>query len=126
MRVDHYEVLGVGPHAGHHEIRAAYRQLMREYHPDLRPGDPAAEETTRRITAAWAVLGRPTSRAAYDRQRGATRQQPPPQPVAKPAVVPPAYSPEGAAYRRAFHLASLKVASAVFVVGVLVLLAFSA
>ena len=130
MPSDHYEVLGVGPNAGHHEIRAAYRQLMREHHPDLRPGDPASEEIARRITAAWAVLGRPTSRSAYDRQRSAGRQTI--SPVPSPAVVRPqpplqeAYSPAGADYRRAFHRASVKVATLVFVVGMLVLVAFSA
>lgn len=124
MRVDHYEVLGVGPDAGHTEIRLAYRRLMRQNHPDLRPGDPAAEELARRITAAWAVLGRPAARAAYDRQRSALRQ---PVRLVTPRAwaSPPAYSAEGAAYRRAFHLASVKVATAVCLFGLIVLVAFS-
>ena len=74
MAIDHYELLGVTPSARHPEIRAAYRRLMREHHPDLRPGDPGAEEMSRRLTAAWTVLGRPTARAAYDRTRLAARQ----------------------------------------------------
>src|SRR5688500_7221015 len=114
MAPDHYEVLGVMPGARHADIQAAYRELMRQHHPDLRPGDPSAEEMARRITAAWAVLGRPSSRAAYDRVRSATRM--PPLPV-RDTTAPAAYSPVGADYRRAFHLASLKVAAAVFLLG---------
>ena len=122
MAPDHYEVLGVVPSARHADIRSAYRELMRRHHPDLRPGDPSAEEMARRITAAWAVLGRPSSRAAYDRTRAATRM--PPVAVRDPEA-PTAYSPVGTDYRRAFHLASLKVATAVFLLGLVVLLAIS-
>ena len=124
MAPDHYEVLGVEPGARHTDIRAAYRELMRRHHPDLSPGDPAAEEMARRLTAAWSVLGRPTSRAAYDRTRSAARQG------ARPAVsvapdAPPAYSPEGTAYRRAFDAASLKIATAVILLGLVVLLSLT-
>ncbi len=112
MAPNHYDVLGVAPGARHTDIRAAYRRLMREHHPDLRPGDPAAEEMTRRITAAWGVLGRPASRAAYDRTLAPTKQSSPP--PARSAPTARAYSPEGAAYRRAFDAASLKIAAAVF------------
>lgn len=76
----------------------------------------------RRITAAWAVLGRPSSRAAYDRTLAATRL--PPMAV-RDSGGPAAYSPVGTDYRRAFHLASIKVATAVFLLGLVVLLAIS-
>lgn len=121
---DHYEVLGVAPGAVHTDIQAAYRRLMREHHPDLRPGDPAAEERARQITGAWAVLGRPTSRAAYDRTRSAGRHVTP-LPEQLRSSGPPAYSPAGSDYRRAFHLASLKVATVVSVLGLVLLLGLS-
>ena len=125
MTTDLYDVLGVAPTAGHTEIRAAYRRLMREHHPDLRQGDPGAEEMSRRVTAAWAVLGRPTARAKYDRTRSAARQQQPPIRPARPPAQPPAYSPVGSEYRRALHLASVKVAAMVLAFGVLLLAVLS-
>lgn len=119
--MDHYEVLGVQPDARHTEIRTAYRRLMREHHPDLRPGDPSAEEMTRRVTAAWAVLGRPSVRAAYDRTRAARRT--PVAPRLRPeGPIVPAYSPAGRDYRRSFHVASVKVATAVLLAGIVILL----
>ena len=121
MAPDHYDLLGVAPGARHTEIRAAYRRLMREHHPDLRPGDPTAEEMSRRLTGAWAVLSKPSSRAAYDRTRAVARQSMP-VPVRPQRPSQPAYSPEGNAYRRAFHLASVKVALAVFGAGMVALL----
>lgn len=123
MAPDHYEVLGVAPTARHAELRAAYRQLIRQHHPDVRPGDPTAEEMTRRLTTAWSVLGRPSSRAAYDRTRSAGRMTG--LPTVRTPRAQPAYSPAGAAYRRAFHLASVKIATAVFLLGVVVLVLFS-
>ena len=49
-------------------IGAAYRALMRHYHPDTNP-DPAAQARAREITAAYAVLRDPAKRAEYDAQR---------------------------------------------------------
>jgi hypothetical protein len=49
-------------------IRAAYRALMRHYHPDTNP-DPQAQDRVRAITAAFAVLRDPTRRAEYDALR---------------------------------------------------------
>jgi len=68
-RTDHYRTLGVAPQAEEAVIRAAYLALMRTYHPDgaASEGDrDAAESRTKEINAAYAILGDPKRRAAYD------------------------------------------------------------
>lgn len=60
----HYEVLGVAPTASSDEVRAAYRRLARQHHPDR--GGPAAEATMARINEAYRVVGDPGRRAVYD------------------------------------------------------------
>jgi hypothetical protein len=62
---NHYQTLGVSPAADPAAIRAAYRALMRRYHPDAN-SDPDAQARAREITAAFSVLGNPARRAAYD------------------------------------------------------------
>lgn len=64
----YYDTLQVLPSAEDAVIRSAYRSLMRLYHPDTNNG-PEADRRVREITAAFAVLGDPQSRAAYDAQR---------------------------------------------------------
>jgi hypothetical protein len=59
----HYDVLGVPPSATQAEVRAAYRAAARNHHPDA-GGDPGS---MRALNRAWAVLGDPVRRAAYDR-----------------------------------------------------------
>ena len=63
---DYYEILGVGRKATTDEIKAAYRKLARKHHPDLNPGDKAAEERFKEINEAYAVLGDPKKRQEYD------------------------------------------------------------
>lgn len=65
MTSNHYDILRVVPGAEDAVIRAAYRALMRLYHPDANLG-PQAQAKVREITAAFAVLGHPAKRAAYD------------------------------------------------------------
>src|SRR5215212_2078509 len=67
---DYYTILGVTPSAEDVVIGAAYRALMRHYHPDTNR-DPGAQARAREITAAYAVLRDPHSRAAYDAGRAA-------------------------------------------------------
>jgi molecular chaperone DnaJ len=64
---DHYEVLGIGRQASASDIKAEYRRLALQYHPDRNPGDPAAEEKFKEVSVAYAVLGDEDKRAHYDR-----------------------------------------------------------
>jgi DnaJ-class molecular chaperone len=59
--------LGVGRTATADEIRRAYRKLAKELHPDVRPGDKAAEERFKRATAAFNLLSDPTTKGRFDR-----------------------------------------------------------
>lgn len=64
---DYYEVLGVERNASQDEIKAAFRKLARQYHPDVNKDDPQAEERFKLINEAYQVLSDPESRAVYDR-----------------------------------------------------------
>jgi molecular chaperone DnaJ len=64
---DHYEVLGVNRQAEAAEVKAAYRKLALQFHPDRNPGDRAAEETFKEVSRAYAVLSDEGKRANYDR-----------------------------------------------------------
>lgn len=64
---DPYEVLGVPKGADIKEVKKAYRKLARQHHPDLHPGDSAAEEKFKEISAAYDFLSEAERKAKYDR-----------------------------------------------------------
>src|SRR5262249_55778625 len=64
---DFYKILGVKRDAKPDEIKKAYRRLARKYHPDVNPGDKAAEERFKQMSEAFDVLSDPKKRAVYDR-----------------------------------------------------------
>ncbi len=63
---DYYKILGVEKKATEAEIKAAYRKLAKQYHPDKNPGDKKAEEKFKEINEAYEVLSDAAKRAKYD------------------------------------------------------------
>ncbi len=65
---DYYQILGVEKNATGKQIKKAYRRLARQHHPDVNPGDDAAEDKFKEINEAHQVLSDPESRRKYDTQ----------------------------------------------------------
>src|SRR5215217_1251742 len=64
---DYYKTLGIERTADAKAIRSAFRKLARKHHPDINPGDKAAEERFKEINEAFNVLSEPATRKLYDR-----------------------------------------------------------
>jgi DnaJ-class molecular chaperone len=63
---DYYKILGISKNASEPDIKKAYRKLARQFHPDLNPGNKAAEERFKEINEANEVLGDSEKRRKYD------------------------------------------------------------
>ena len=63
---NYYDILGVGKSSTESEIKQAYRELARKYHPDVNPGDKQAEEKFKKINEAYEVLSNSESKKKYD------------------------------------------------------------
>src|SRR3989338_10278241 len=62
---DYYEVLGLKKGAGIEEVKAAYRELAKKYHPDLNK-DHGAEEKFKEVLEAYQILSDPEKKSNYD------------------------------------------------------------
>ena len=67
MAEDYYQTLGVPRTASPEDIRKAYRELARKYHPDLHPDDESAKEKFKKVQTAFDVLNDQSKREMYDR-----------------------------------------------------------
>lgn len=66
MARDPYQELGVSRSATTDEIRKAFRKLAKQFHPDTNPGDKAAEERFKQVSAAFDILGDATKKKKFD------------------------------------------------------------
>jgi len=64
---DPYQILGVSRDASQDDIQKAYRKLAKKLHPDLNPGNKAAEDEFKKVSGAYDVLGDADKRARFDR-----------------------------------------------------------
>jgi DnaJ-class molecular chaperone len=67
VSTDPYEILGVKKTDSQDAIQKAYRRLAKKLHPDLNPGDKAAEDKFKALSAAYDILGDPEKRGRFDR-----------------------------------------------------------
>lgn len=70
-----YRTLGVSPSVSEAELKAAYRKLAKQFHPDLHPGDQQAEAKFKELNEAWETLGDPEKRKKYDQAQGSAHKR---------------------------------------------------
>ena len=75
---EYYRVLGVAPGASQDELKKAFRELAKKYHPDIHPGDRNAEARFKEINEAYEILSDPDKRREYDAKQQTPRRQPTP------------------------------------------------
>ncbi|MFM7313362.1 MAG: DnaJ domain-containing protein [Cyanobium sp.] len=63
---DHWQILGLAPGADASELKRAFRQQARRWHPDLNGNDPVAEERFKQVNEAYAVLSDPQRRRSWE------------------------------------------------------------
>ena len=66
MARDPYQELGVSRGASHDEIRKAFRKLAKQHHPDTNPGNKAAEDRFKQVSAAFDIVGDAEKRKKFD------------------------------------------------------------
>jgi hypothetical protein len=88
--MDYYQVLGLPPTASASQIKAAYRKLVQQYHPDVNPS-PNAHVLIQEINEAYDVLGDSVKRTTYDNQRNGVYITLGPEPAPAPRHRDPAY-----------------------------------
>ncbi|MDR1604450.1 MAG: DnaJ domain-containing protein [Gracilibacteraceae bacterium] len=66
---DYYAILGVKADADNKDIKKAYQTLAKKYHPDVNPGDKAAEDRFKEINEAYHAVSDPAKRQKYDEVR---------------------------------------------------------
>ena len=82
---NYYQILGVAAFSDPETVKAAYRKLARQFHPDLNAGNRASEERFKEINEAYDVLGDPDKRAMYDASLGVLHKPGGGKPAGKPA-----------------------------------------
>ena len=63
---DYYEILGVNKNASQDDVKKAFRNLARKYHPDVNHGNKEAEEKFKEANEAFQILNDPQKKAQYD------------------------------------------------------------
>ena len=66
MKKDYYNILGINRQSSQDEIKKAYRELSKKYHPDKNPGNKEAEDKFKDINEAYSILGDEKKRKEYD------------------------------------------------------------